>query len=100
MNAEEAVATINLDLEIKKEEYVQVCNSERKKNNGNSGEGIHAASESLVVAKSAYDKAKEAVDAVKLTTAMEGAKAFELYRNLLSDEARQPWEEIIQAQTT
>jgi hypothetical protein len=31
---------------------------------------------------------------------MEGAKAFELSRNLLSDEARQPWEKIIQAQTT
>jgi len=31
---------------------------------------------------------------------MEGAKAFELYGNLLSDEARQPWEKIVQAQTT
>jgi len=28
------------------------------------------------------------------------AKAFELYGNLLSDEARQPWDKIIQAQTT
>jgi hypothetical protein len=31
---------------------------------------------------------------------MEGAKAFELYRNLLSNEARQPWEKINQAQMT
>jgi hypothetical protein len=30
---------------------------------------------------------------------MEGAKAFELYGNLLSNEARQPWEKIVQAQT-
>ena len=29
-----------------------------------------------------------------------GAKAFKLYGNLLSDEARQPWEKIVQAQTT
>jgi hypothetical protein len=31
---------------------------------------------------------------------MEIVKAFELYRNLLSDEARQPWDKIVQAQTT
>eukprot|EP00804_Cyclotella_cryptica_P018736 CCRYP_007218-RA/>CCRYP_007218-RA protein AED:0.43 eAED:0.44 QI:0/0/0/1/0/0.5/2/0/225 len=29
-----------------------------------------------------------------------GAKPFELYGNLLSDEARQPWEKIIKAQVT
>ena len=31
---------------------------------------------------------------------MEGANAFELYGNLLSNEARQPWETIIQTQMT
>jgi hypothetical protein len=31
---------------------------------------------------------------------MEIAKSFELYGNLLSDEARQPWEKIVQAQMT
>jgi len=62
----------------------------RKKTKGNPGEGVPAASESLVAAKSAYEKATQAVDAVKLAITMEGAKAFELYRNLLSDEARQP----------
>jgi hypothetical protein len=31
---------------------------------------------------------------------MEGAKAFELYGNLLSDEVRQSWEKIVQAQMT
>ena len=59
---------------------------ERKKNKGNPGEGIPATFESLVAAKSAYVKARQAVD--ELTTGTEGAKAFELYRNLLSDEAR------------
>ena len=52
-NTEEALATANLDLEIKKEEYVQVCTSEKKKNKGNPGEGVHATSESLVAAKAA-----------------------------------------------
>jgi len=42
-------------------------------------------------------KAAQALDAVKLVIMMEGAKAFELYGNLLSDEARQPWEKIGQA---
>ena len=41
-----------------------------------------------------------AVEAVKLTVTMEGAKAFELYENIPSDEARQPWEKIIKAQVT
>ena len=59
-----------------------------------------AASESIVAAKTAYEKAKQAVEAAKLVIMTEGAKAFELYRNLLSDEARQPWEKIIQAQMT
>jgi hypothetical protein len=34
LNAEEAVATANIDLEIKKDKYAQVCNSESKKNKG------------------------------------------------------------------
>jgi hypothetical protein len=37
---------------------------------------------------------------MQLTARMEIVKAFEIYRNLLSDEARQPWEKIIQAQMT
>jgi hypothetical protein len=100
LNAEEAITMANLDLDIKKEEHMQVRTSERKKNKGNPGEGIPAASKSLVAAKPAYDKAKQAVEAVKLVATTEIVKAFELYRNLLSYEARQPWDKIIQAQTT
>ena len=100
LNAKEAVATANLDLDIKKEECMQVHASERKKNKGNPGESIHAASESLVAAKSAYIKAKQAVEAAKLAARMEITKDFELYGNLLSHEARKPWEKIIQAQMT
>ena len=98
-NAKEAVTTANLDLDIKKEEYVQVWAAERKKNKGNPGESIPAASESLVAAKTAYDKAKQAVETAQLAAMAEIAKAFELYRNLLSDEAGQPWDKIVQAQT-
>jgi hypothetical protein len=100
LNAEEAVVNATPDLEIKKDEYVQVCSSKRKNTKGNPGEGVPAASESLVAAKLAYNKAKQAVDAEKLAATMEGAKAFNFYGNLLSDEARQPWEKIVQAQTT
>jgi hypothetical protein len=99
-NAKEAVAMATLDLDVQKEEYMQVHNSERKKNKGNPGESVPAASESLVAAKSAYEKAKQAIEAVKLDAMMEGAKAFKIYRNLLLDEARQPWEKIVQAQQT
>jgi len=99
--AKEAVANAILDLEIKKEEYTQVCSLERKKTKGNQGESVPTVPESLVAAKSAYEKAKQAVlDAVKLAATTDGAKAFEFYGNLLSDEARQPWEKIIQAQMT
>jgi hypothetical protein len=93
LNAEEALAMANLDLDIKKEENMQVRTSERKKNKGNPGESVPAASESLVAAKTAYKKTKQAVEATKLAAMMEIGKAF-----LLSDEARQPWDKIIQAQ--
>jgi hypothetical protein len=72
----------------------------RKKTKRNPREGAPAPFESLVATKIAYEKAKQAVEAAKLTTAMEGMKPFELYKNLSSNEARQPWEKIIQAQMT
>jgi len=87
--AEDAVANAILDLEIQKDEYAQVHNSE-KKAKGNKGESAPAASKSLVAAKAAYEKAKQALDAVKLAVTMEGAKAFNLYGNLLSNGARRP----------
>jgi hypothetical protein len=64
---------------------------EREKDKGNPRESTPSASKSLVAAKSAYKKAKQAVEAAKLAAKTEGTKAFELYGNLLSDEARQPW---------
>ena len=49
--AKEAVANAMLDLEIIKEEYAQVFSLKRKKTKGSQGEGIPAASKSLVAAK-------------------------------------------------
>ena len=49
-------------------------------------------------AKAACEQAKQAVESAKLATVTEGVKPFELYGNLLSDEARQRWEKIVQAQ--
>ena len=72
----------------------------RKKTKGNKGENAPAASESVEAAKLAYKKAKQAVDAAKLAITTEGAKVFKLYGNLLSHEARQPWQKIVQAQMT
>ena len=44
----------------------------------NKGESVPIASESLVAAKSAYEKATQALDVAKLAITTEGAKAFEL----------------------
>ena len=57
-------------------------------------------SNALSAAKATHKKAVKAIEAAKLTIILEGAKAFELYRCLHSDEARQPWEKIIKAQVT
>jgi hypothetical protein len=58
------------------------------------------ASESLVAVKSAYEKLAQALDAAELAVTMEGVKAIKLHGSLLSNEARQPWVKIVQAQTT
>ena len=65
-DSKEAVETAIMELDIKKEEYAKVRTSERKKTKGNTGEDAPAASESLVAAKTAYKKAKQAVEAAKL----------------------------------
>ena len=70
-DAEEPVETAIMDFDIKKEEYAKVRTSEKKKTKGNAGEDTPAASESLVAAKTAYEKAKQAVEAAKLDVMME-----------------------------
>eukprot|EP00804_Cyclotella_cryptica_P011134 CCRYP_019068-RA/>CCRYP_019068-RA protein AED:0.16 eAED:0.56 QI:0/0/0/1/1/1/2/0/232 len=87
-DAEKAVKTAKLDAEIAKDEYMQLRSSKKKKK-GNKGN-----------APALDDKAIKALEAAKLAVTTAGAKPFELYGNLLSDEARQPWEKIIKAQVT
>eukprot|EP00804_Cyclotella_cryptica_P008124 CCRYP_004607-RA/>CCRYP_004607-RA protein AED:0.43 eAED:0.97 QI:0/0/0/1/0/0/3/0/532 len=92
-----------LDAEIAEEEYTQLRNSKKKKK-GNKGDAPGTTAEAvpaaLAEAKALYNKALKALEAVKRAVTTAGAKPFELYGNLLSDEARQPWEKIIKAQGT
>jgi hypothetical protein len=73
--AKEAVANATFDLEIKKNEYAQVRNSQ-KKAKGNKGESAPTASESLVAAKSAYQKVTQAVDVAKLSLQQKEQRAL------------------------
>ena len=54
----------------------------------------------LTAAKKACKEATKKIKEAKITDATAGVKPFELYRNLLSDEAQQPWEKILKAQVT
>ncbi len=59
---------------------------------------VSAYASTLATAKKARKKATKKVEKAKLTVAMARAKLFQLYGNLLSDEARQPYEEVMKAQ--
>eukprot|EP00804_Cyclotella_cryptica_P022859 CCRYP_005058-RA/>CCRYP_005058-RA protein AED:0.39 eAED:0.90 QI:0/0/0/1/0/0/2/0/459 len=101
--AEKAVETAKIEAELAKQEYVTVRNAEKKKKGNKQdtpGTTAEAISPALTEAKAYYDKALKALEAAKLAVTTAGAKPFELYGNLLSDEARQPWEKIIKAQVT
>eukprot|EP00804_Cyclotella_cryptica_P003036 CCRYP_006032-RA/>CCRYP_006032-RA protein AED:0.40 eAED:0.83 QI:0/0/0/1/1/1/3/0/432 len=75
--AEKAVETAKIEAELAKQEYVTVRNAEKRRR--------------------AINKRRRGCG---FAVATAGAKPFELYGNLLSDEARQPWEKIIKAQVT
>ena len=53
----------------------------------NKGQATLVDSKPLALAKADHKKPMQAVAAATLTITMEGAKAFELYANLLSNEA-------------
>ena len=50
-------------------------------------------------AKAALDVARKARNEVQERADMLGVQIFQLYGNLLTDEAHQPWEKIVKAQT-
>jgi hypothetical protein len=72
--------------------------AQRKNTKGNKRESTPTASESLVASKLAYKKAAQAVDVAKLAITKKESRP--LTGNLLSNEARMPWENIVQAQMT
>ena len=59
---------------------------------------ITADATALEAAKKACKEVVKKVKEAKHVVTMAGAKPFELYANLLADEAHQPWEKILKAQ--
>ena len=66
----------------------------------NSAPDVTAETIVLGAAKKVCKEAIKKVEEAKQVVAAAGTKPFELYANLLADEARQPWEKILKAQVT
>ena len=64
----------------------------------NSAPDVTADAIALGAAKKACKEAQKKVEEAAQVVATAGAKPFELYANLLADEACQPWEKILKAQ--
>jgi hypothetical protein len=79
--AKEAVANAILDLELKKDEYMQVCNSE-KRQKGTKEKAYPLPAIAPSGCKVSLQKATQALDDAKLAITMGGAKAFKLYGDL------------------
>ena len=71
---------------------------EKKKKGVSSDPDITARSSSLSAAKTACKEAAAKVKEAKLAVTTTRAKVFQLYGNLLSDKARQPWKIVMKAQ--
>jgi len=114
--AMEAVETATLDLDIAKTGYKQ----ELKKGEGDDtpqqavgagkaaadkpkklrkAEGEDSPPAAVVAAKATLDKARKERNEAQDRADVIGMQIFQLYGNLLTDEARQPWEKIVKAQT-
>ena len=92
-------------LDAAKTEYAQLAKATKKakdqKQKGvNPDSDVNTMSSLLAAAKTACKEAVAKVEEAKLAITMAGAKPFELYGNLLSNKARQPWEKVIKAQVT
>ena len=81
-------------------EYIQVHSSKKKENKGSKLELTIPNSKVLTSTKVNHKKAVMAIDAAKLVIVTDRMKPLELYGNLLSNKARQPWEKIVKAQVT
>ena len=62
-------------------------------------EGEEALQAAIAVAKADVDKAQKARNEAQAQADVLGVQIFQLYGNLLTDEACQPWEKIVKDQT-
>ena len=77
-----------IDVEITSGDYAQLRNSEQRgKNKGSKGGESKTTPTTLTNAKANHNSALKALEAAKLAVTTAGAKAFELYGNLLSNKA-------------
>ena len=88
-----ANADLRLDLDIAKDAYSKAKGEHKKKKED---DPYHLVVEA---AKMAPDNAWKAWDGAEAKTDVIVAHIFKLYANLLLDEARQPWDKIMKAQT-
>ncbi len=85
-------------------EYTQLAKATKKKAKEQKEKGVNpapdlnATSSSLATTKAACKEATTKVEEAKLAVMTARAQPFKLYGNLLSDEARQPWEKVMNAQ--
>ena len=70
---------------------------DQKEKGTNPDPDVNVTSSPLAAIKTACKEAAMKVKEAKLTVTMAEAMPFKLYRNLLSDKARQPWEKVIKA---
>ncbi len=89
------------ELDATKTEYSQLAKAtkkntkDQKEKDANPDPVINAMSSPLAAAKTACKEATPEVKEAKLTIMTAGAKQFELYCNLLSNKAKQPWEKVM-----
>ncbi len=103
-NAAMGLEAVYCVLDAAKTEYAQLAKATKKKAKDQKEKGVNpdpdvnATSSPLAAAKTACNEAATKVKEAKLAIMMEGAKPFKIFGNLLSNEARQPWEKVIKAQ--
>ncbi len=102
-NYADATKALAAALDTAKMEYSQLARAmkkkakEQKEKDANPDLDTNAMLFFLAAAKSACNDAAAKVKETKLAVMMAGVISFELYINLLSDEARQPWEKVMKA---
>ena len=75
-------------LKQKSQEFAQAHSSKHNKGKGSKCGEPDTTPSALAIVKENQESAMKALEAAKLTINTAGAKAFELYGNLLSNEAR------------